>query len=230
MIRALRHLRNSTPASLSASCYDTAITVKGSSRRAVHLSGSLEEHVRLQKVLGSATSRRWPVLAPRHPDVSSASFQPALRRQNVGDCCDTRSPQRCWIEIVGELAPLPSRKLRVGLSVPVRRARWRRRTEATAQRVSLYTLVSLMPRTPCPQTEAPPCCYGGWRPWGRSGPTDDATVAARCPRSTAGRTRRSTVNGLRRRRDVEASHLVRERTPKSCYATFSIGRGRLLVG
>ncbi|WP_161783715.1 hypothetical protein, partial [Caballeronia glathei] len=55
VIRALRHLRNSTPASLSASCYDTAISVKGSSRRAVHLSGgSLEEHVRLQKVLGSA--------------------------------------------------------------------------------------------------------------------------------------------------------------------------------
>ena len=54
VIRALRHLRNSTPTSLSASCYDTAISVKGSSRRAVHLSGSLEEHVRLQKVLGSA--------------------------------------------------------------------------------------------------------------------------------------------------------------------------------
>jgi hypothetical protein len=50
----LRHLRNSTPASLSASCYDTAISVKGSSRRAVHLSGPQEEHVRLQKVLGSA--------------------------------------------------------------------------------------------------------------------------------------------------------------------------------
>jgi len=46
----------STPASMSASCYDTAISVKVSSRRAVHLSGSLEEHVRLQKVLGSATS------------------------------------------------------------------------------------------------------------------------------------------------------------------------------
>jgi hypothetical protein len=53
-----RHLRNSTPASLSASCYDTAISVKGSSRRAVHLSGSLEEHVRLQKVLGSAKNGR----------------------------------------------------------------------------------------------------------------------------------------------------------------------------
>ena len=52
MIRALRHLRNSMPASLSASCYDTAISVKGSSRRAVHLSGSLEEYVRLQNVLG----------------------------------------------------------------------------------------------------------------------------------------------------------------------------------
>jgi hypothetical protein len=43
VIRALRHLRNSTPASLSASCHDTAISVKGSSRRAVHLSGSLED-------------------------------------------------------------------------------------------------------------------------------------------------------------------------------------------
>ncbi|ALL66850.1 high-affinity iron permease 1 [Paraburkholderia caribensis MBA4] len=64
VIRALRQLRISTPASLSASCYDTAISVKGSSRRAVHLSGSLEAHVRLQKILGPLRFiRRLPTCA-----------------------------------------------------------------------------------------------------------------------------------------------------------------------
>ncbi|MEM5300018.1 hypothetical protein VSR82_37945 [Burkholderia sp. JPY481] len=114
VIRALRHLRNSTPASLSASCYDTAISVKGSSQSAVPLSGSLEEHVRLQKVLGSATSGlsaqhfegpfrdafgalaadvRYEKRAHRRSTMAEYAFQRRERPRQVGDC---QSEMQCY--------------------------------------------------------------------------------------------------------------------------------------
>jgi hypothetical protein len=74
----LRHLRKSTPASLSASCYDTAISVKGSSRRAVHLSGPQEEHVRLQKVLGSANFCLSTLRVERPESVQHLPFEALL--------------------------------------------------------------------------------------------------------------------------------------------------------
>ncbi|SAL00881.1 hypothetical protein AWB80_07990 [Caballeronia pedi] len=79
VIRALRPLRNNTPATLSASCYGTAINVKGSSRRAVHLSGSLEKHVRLQKVLGSAKPCR--MIDARASAIADACRSPSVRLQ-----------------------------------------------------------------------------------------------------------------------------------------------------
>lgn len=76
---AMRHLRNSTPASLSVICYDAAISVIGSSRTAVHLSGSLEEYVRRQKVLGSAVSRL-PLMAKTSDRLFHCSTQSGRSR------------------------------------------------------------------------------------------------------------------------------------------------------